>query len=318
MSEKGVKILVVDDEASLRAIISQVLGEEGHEVTQAASGEEALDSFKKENFPLVLTDIKMPGMSGIELLKEVKEIRPETQVIIMTSHASVDSAITALRHGSYDYLIKPFEDIDLVSAVANRAIEKITLTEENVELIEKLKIKNDQLGLANRALKELAIRDGLTGVYNHRYFQEALAMELLRSRRYEHEFSLIMLDVDHFKKYNDTHGHPQGDKLLYELAQNVKDRLRKSDLIARYGGEEFVVILPETQKDMALKVAENLLKFIEEQPYDGRESQPDGKITVSMGVSSFPDDGKDGSSLIGQADRALYKAKESGRNRVCK
>ena len=214
--------------------------------------------------------------------------------------------------------MKPFEDIDLVSAVANRAIEKIILTEENVELIEKLKIKNDQLGLANRALKELAIRDGLTGVYNHRYFQETLAMELLRSRRYEHEFSLIIFDVDHFKNYNDTHGHPQGDKLLYSLAQNVKDRLRKSDLIARYGGEEFVVIMPETSKDAAFKVAENLLQFIEEQPYDGRESQSNGKITVSMGISAFPEDGKDGSSLIAHADRALYKAKENGRNQVCK
>jgi diguanylate cyclase (GGDEF)-like protein len=318
MSEKGVKILVVDDEASLRAILSQVLGEEGHEVTQAASGEEALESFKKENFHLVITDIKMPGMNGIDLLREVKDIKPETQVIIMTSHASVDSAITALRHGAYDYLMKPFEDIDLISAVANRAIEKIILKEENVGLIEKLKSRNDQLELANRALKELAIMDGLTSVYNHRYFHEALAKELLRSRRYEHEFSIVFIDVDHFKNYNDTYGHPKGDKLLYELAQNVKDSLRKSDLIARYGGEEFVIILPETPKDMAFKLAEDLLHFIEEQPYEGRESQPEGKLTVSMGISTFPDDGKDGYSLIEHADRALYKAKESGRNQICK
>ncbi len=318
MEKNGVKILVVDDEASLRVILSQVLSEDGHEVTEAASGEEALEAFKDGDYPLVITDIKMTGMSGIDLLKKIKETRPDTQVIIITSHASIDSAITALRLGAYDYLIKPFEDIDLVSAVANRANEMILLTIENRRLLEQLRNKNEDLEKANRTLKELAIRDGLTGIYNHRYFQEALAMELLRSRRYKNVFSLIFFDVDHFKKYNDIHGHPKGDRLLYSMAQHVRERLRTSDFVARYGGEEFVIILPETPKDIAFQVAEDLRQFIEDQPYHGRETQPGGKITVSIGISSFPDDGTDGSSLIKKMDQSMYKAKHDGRNRVCR
>ncbi|UCG79496.1 MAG: diguanylate cyclase [Nitrospirota bacterium] len=312
------KILVVDDEASLRAILDQVLSDEGYDVVTASSGEGALEMFSKDTFSVVITDIKMPGMSGIDLLKEIKDIDSDTQVIIMTSHASVDSAVNAIRLGAYDYLIKPFEDLDIIAAVANRAIERTRLIEENRELVEKLRGKNEDLEQANKKLKQLAIRDGLTGIYNHRYFQEALMMELIRAKRYERGFSLIFFDIDHFKHYNDTNGHPQGDILLRELAQNLSDRLRESDIIARYGGEEFVIIMPETTKDIACNVAEGIRKYVETYPYEGRDKQPEGKVTISMGVSSFPEDGDNGTSLIQAADKALYEAKSGGRNQVCR
>jgi len=214
---KPFRVLVVDDDESLRAVVSQVLREDGHEVTTAKSGEEALEAFRTGPYPLVITDIVMGNMSGTELLEEIKRLRPETQIIIMTSHATLDTAVLAIRAGAYDYLIKPFEEIEMVSTVAGRALDKIRLMEENRNLILQLKQKNGELEGANTLLKELTIRDGLTGLHNHRYFQEHLALEILRSRRNSRTFSLLFMDVDFFKRYNDTYGHPEGDNLLILL-----------------------------------------------------------------------------------------------------
>ena len=255
-------------------------------------------------------------MSGIELLTEIKQRNPDTQVVIMTSHASLDSALTALRAGAYDYLIKPFESLDLISAVAGRAAEKARLVAQNRELVEQLQRANEELQDANDILKEMAVKDGLTSLYNHRYFQEALALELSRCKRYEKRCSVIFMDVDNFKIYNDTHGHPEGDRLLKTLSGILMTHLRSSDLAARYGGEEFVLILPETAKDAALKIAEGLRAKVEAEPFAGREKQPLGRVTISVGVACYPDDGSDPPSLMSFADQLLYKAKHGGKNMV--
>ncbi len=315
-SQEPIRILVADDDESLRSVLKQVLNTDGYEVTLAASGEEALAAFKKAPCPLIITDIRMGKMSGMELLQEVKRLRPETEIVIMTSHAALDTAITAVQAGAYDYLAKPFEDISLISSVARRAIDKIRLTAENKNLIEKLKRQYGELERANATLKDLSIRDGLTELYNHRYFQENLSLEILRSERYAKRFSLVFLDVDFFKQYNDTHGHPAGDTVLIALAKLLTGSLRKSDIVARYGGEEFVLILPETSRENAFAVAETVRKKIADHPFPGRQTQPQGMITVSMGIAVFPEDGKDGSTLLQHADNALYRAKEGGRNTV--
>jgi diguanylate cyclase (GGDEF)-like protein len=213
--------------------------------------------------------------------------------------------------------VKPFEDISLISAVVNRASDRIRLAAENKDLLEKLRQKNAELEKNNAILKNLAIRDGLTGLYNHRYFQEALAVELVRSRRYNRSVSLVFMDVDYFKKYNDAHGHPDGDKMLIALANIFRDSVRVSDSIARYGGEEFVLLLPETTKENALRIAEFIRKKVHDHPFPGRETQPLGRVTISLGIATFPQDGTDGSSLIERADKALYEAKRAGRNKVC-
>jgi diguanylate cyclase (GGDEF)-like protein len=259
----------------------------------------------------------MPEMTGLELLKKIKKVSPETQVVIITSHASLETAITALRHGAYDYLFKPFKDLELISATANRAIEKVQLMAENRDLLEKLKKKNDELEKANETLKNLACRDGLTGLYNHRYFQEYLIFELYRSSRNKETFSMLFLDLDFFKQYNDTHGHLEGDQLLRSLAGILKKSIRRSDVLARYGGEEFVLILPATPKANARIVGEKIRRFVESYPFKGRDKQPQKKVTLSIGIATFPDDGTDRSSLIQCADLAMYRAKNGGRNRVC-
>ena len=315
--EKVNRILVVDDEESIRTVLTEVLSDDGFRVTQAASGIEALAVLKDVPHPLVITDIKMPGMSGIELLKKIRQSIPDTEVIIITSYASLDTAISALRYGAYDYLFKPFEDIKLISAAAVRAIDKVRLTRQNQGLLKKLAQRNDQLKKANKTLKWLARRDGLTGLYNHRHFQEILHAELTRAMRYKQYFSVAFLDLDRFKQYNDSNGHQKGDQLLRTLAKVLASCLRESDFLARYGGEEFTIILPSTSRGEALAVAEKIRGRVERYPFKGRETQPNGSVTISIGVATFPEDGKDNASLMEKADQALYEAKDSGRNRVC-
>jgi len=309
-------LLVVDDEETLRSVVSQVLTADGFNVAEAASGEEALDAFRQQSHPLVITDIRMGGMTGIQLLTEIKEQSPDTQVVIMTSHASLDSAITCLRAGAYDYLIKPFESLDLISAVAGRAAEKARLVAQNRELLAQLKKANEELQAANDVLKEIAVRDGLTALHNHRHFQEALALEIQRAKRYHSQCSIVFMDVDNFKIYNDTHGHPQGDRLLRTLAEILSSQLRSSDLAARYGGEEFVLMLPETPKEGAIKIAETLRQRVEAHDFPGGEKQPLGRVTISLGVACFPDDGDEPASVLEYADQGLYRAKHGGKNRV--
>ena len=309
-------LLVVDDEETLRSVVSQVLSADGFLVAEAASGEEALEVFRAESHSVVITDIRMGGMSGIELLTAIKQHNPDTEVVIMTSHASLDSALIALRAGAYDYLVKPFESLDLISAVAGRAAEKARLVAQNRELLEKLKRANEGLQEANAVLQEMAVKDGLTSLYNHRFFQEALVQECARSKRYAKQCSVIFMDVDNFKMYNDTHGHPEGDKLLKTLAEIMVKHVRSTDLAARYGGEEFVLLIPETSKDTAIRIAEGLRAKIADHPFQGGETQPLGRVTISIGVASYPEDGCDSPSVISSADQLLYKAKHGGKNMV--
>jgi diguanylate cyclase (GGDEF)-like protein len=241
----------------------------------------------------------------------------DTQVIIMTSHAELKTAIEALRSNAYDYLLKPFDNLDVITMVAQRAVEKVNLIRENRLLLEELKMKNEEATRMNEALRELAMQDGLTGLFNHRHFYELLASEVERSKRYKHEFSVLLMSVDHFVKYNDTHGQQSGDKVLHTIADLFKKNTRKSNVVARYGFEKFSVILPECSREDVLVFAERIRKIIAEHPFAGREDEADDRITVSVGVATFPHDGIERKALIDHADQALTYAKNTGRNRVC-
>jgi diguanylate cyclase (GGDEF)-like protein len=312
----GERILVVDDEATVRLIIKKVLQEEGHEVTEVTSGEAALEAYRREPFPLIITDVLMDKMSGIDLLNEVRVLDQDSLVVIMTSQASLEMATSALRAGAYDFLVKPFAQLSLVSTVVNRALDKLNLLRRNSTLMSRLKQNMEELERMNRNLEDLAKHDGLTGLLNNRSFREALDLEVSRAQRYKHPFSVVFMDLDNFKKYNDTHGHLAGDDLLKDLARLFKSNSRAVTVLARYGGEEFVALAPETPKEGAVIYAERLRHEVERHPFAGRESQPLGMVTISAGVATFPEDGTDGATLINNADRALYEAKENGRNRV--
>lgn len=311
----GLRILVADDEPSVRGLIAEVLEDEGHRVTQADSGDSALREFREYPYPLVITDIRMPGMDGLELLEAVKRLNANTQVVLMTSYASLETAVTAMRTGAFDYLVKPFEDLAAITTITNRAIDRIQHLEHEQRQMSELRHNKQQLEASNAVLKEQAVRDDLTGLYNRRFFQESLAAEINRATRSKQPFTLLFIDVDHFKQYNDRYGHPEGDKLLRELADILNSRTRDSDLVVRYGGEEFIMLLSATAAEGAQHVAEVVRRSVEEHSFHGK-GNGDGRVTVSIGIASFPENGWDAVTLLEQADKALYAAKNSGRNSV--
>lgn len=309
---KASSILVVDDESSLTEVLAEVLGNHGHRVVTASSGEEALILFRKDPFPLVFTDIRMPGMTGTELLKEIKGLHPSTEVIIMTAYASLDTSLIALREGAYDYLIKPFENLELITTMTHRVLEKIELVKENHRLLEELKSQNQVLERSNKILRDLSIRDGLTGLYNHRYFQESLGRAAQRFRRYGQTFSVMMIDINGFKYYNDTCGHLAGDHLLTALARILDDSARETDIIARYGGDEFVMLLPETTAEQAGMISARLTRTIAHTSFAQDESAELAPVSVSIGVANCPLHGTSGDTLLHEADASMYAAKRAG------
>jgi diguanylate cyclase (GGDEF)-like protein len=328
------RALVVDDEQSIRGIVAQVLTDEGYQVSQASSGEEALAMFQKQPFPVVFTDVRMSGMSGLDLLKRLKQLKTGGHVIIMTSHGTMDVAVNALTAGAYDFLHKPFDDLELIVNVAKRAMQSYVLVRERERLMATLKSRNEAMANLNKAFKALtvtlknknqalenlneafkamAIRDDLTGLFNRRYFDEAIASEVVRATRYNRDLTLIFIDVDHFKNFNDEFGHQLGDAALKKISAILRDLVRETDIATRYGGEEFIVILPETSKQDAWAVAEKIRETVASTAIEGAPK----KITISAGVATLGQDGNNTAELIGKADQAVYQAKRDGRDRVC-
>lgn len=294
-------LLIVDDNAALCETLADIFGEEGYTMDIAYNGKEAEKKFTAKFFNVVLLDIKLPDMEGTELLRILKKMHPATEAIMITGYASLESSIAALREGAFAYVIKPLT-MDEVTVIVKQALEKQRL----------LLAKDEQL-IKEREGKEyyqqLSITDGLTELYNHRYFRELLTREIATAKRYSHPLSLLMIDIDNFKKYNDTLGHLAGDKALRKIAKALKASCRASDVVARYGGEEFAILVPYTKKEGAAVVAERLRRLI--------EKAQAGKLTVSIGVASYPSDAQEEEQLISCADQALYKAKNSKKNMVC-
>ena len=307
-------ILVADDELAIRELVGEILTGEGHDVTLAKDGEDALEKFNMAWHEIVFSDIRMPKMTGIELLAEVKKISANTQFIIMTSHASLDNSIGALKKGAFDYILKPFEDLDVVSDAASRAVANLSGIRRQQYLLNTLNRQNEELGSLNKKFREMAIRDGLTGLFNHRYAKERLEAEFDRSMRFERKLSVLFMDLDNFKFYNDTHGHQAGDEVLQLLSALMTDAVRESDTLARWGGEEFIVIAPETGEQDACELAERVRKAVESHAFPNAEKQPLGIVSLSVGIASRSDATKSYEQLVGFADDAVYAAKDGGRN----
>ena len=308
-------ILVADDELAIRELVGEILTGEGHDVTLAENGEDALEKFNLNWHEIVFSDIRMPKMTGLELLAEVKKINPNTQFIIMTSHASIDNSIGALKKGAFDYILKPFEDLDVVADAASRAAANLSGIRRQEFLLNTLNRQNEELGNLNKKFREMAIRDGLTGLYNHRYAKERLEAEFDRSMRFGRNLSVLFMDLDNFKFYNDAHGHQAGDEVLQLLAALMNDVVRESDTLARWGGEEFIVIAPETGEEEGCELAERVRIAVEQHSFPNAEKQPLGIVSLSVGVASRSDANTSPEQLLGFADDAVYAAKDNGRNR---
>ncbi|MBP7844546.1 MAG: diguanylate cyclase [Proteobacteria bacterium] len=464
------EILVVDDEESVRKFLGELLSGWGFQSKIAANAEEALEIIENSSLPhIIIADVRMGGMTGIELAAEVKKLSKEVEVIIMTSQGSFDTAVQATKAGVYDYLGKPFDNLEDVRSVILHVCERIYLRYYNEFLLDELTHKKNQLqGLADmtdelsknfdvaktieigcdyislifkgapvvffqllpsertvvataRAPKEVfagtqpkfpipenvvndakgfakfinelpgnslftnflnqsdqlnpanlpyrnagwhlqgfytreiprglfaiktptfdkdllhrflmttetffenallhvrvlenSIRDGLTKLFNVRYFKEKFDEELKKVQRIKHPLSLIFLDIDHFKHYNDHNGHPAGDALLVRIADLLKSEFRSTDIVARYGGEEFVIMLPHTGLNDAMVKAERLRMRVEKEKFAYADQQPLGKLSISIGVSEYPTHADDIVNLLQVCDNALYEAKKT-RNSV--
>jgi diguanylate cyclase (GGDEF)-like protein len=310
------RVLVVDDDASILGVVSEVLEDDGYDVATASSAEEAIEKLKDDEFALVMSDIRLPGINGIGLLKHIKDVCPRTAVIIITSHGSMQTSIEAIKLGAYDYILKPFEDLSLISNAAKRAVDSFNVDVERSQLVHSLKISNEELSRMNEVFHGLAIRDGLTDLYNHRHINEMLDEEIRKAQVEGGDLSLIFIDVDNFKIFNDVHGHQNGDILLRELSGLMQESVRKKDSVARWGGEEFVVLCPYTPEHVAARLAEELRCTVAEHAFSGAESQPNKRITISAGVATLRKH-RSKRALIQAADEALYEAKGKGRNVVC-
>lgn len=228
---------------------------------------------------------------------------------------TLQGAVRRMGEGHLSTRVPPLRGSELgeLTNTINRMASALQHERENLE--RSVTERTKELQEANARLERLAVTDGLTGVFNHRRFQEQLQAELIRSERHKRPMGVLMVDVDFFKKVNDAMGHPAGDELLRRLAEVLGADLRQTDLIARYGGEEFAVILPETTKSEAMQVAERMRMAVEARINAGPTVFP-MKVTVSIGVATFPEDGKSGEQVLTAADQAMYVAKRQGRNRV--
>ena len=335
-------IICVDDEEGILTALRQQLGarfgrECEIEVAQSAKDAlELVDELEKdgESLAVVIADQIMPGMKGVDFLEAVHKRSPDTTKVLLTGQAGLDAVVAAInRAGLNRYIPKPWDEPDLRLTVES-LLKSFRLHKQNELLVEDLKRKNVELererqGLeqkvrtrtteleeANRRLSQLAVTDGLTGLYNHRHFHEQLRQAVERSLRTAGRVAALMIDVDHFKKFNDREGHPGGDEALRAVARLLSDERRQLDVVARYGGEEFALLLEGATKAAATEIAEKIRTRISSATIPGADKQPLGKLTVSIGVAVCPEDANTPEALLEAADVALYRAKKSGRDTV--
>ncbi|MBI5365578.1 MAG: diguanylate cyclase [Planctomycetes bacterium] len=302
LSRKSYYVLAVDDEPNNLEILSRRLTRQEYEVGVALSAAEAAAELDRRVPDLILLDINMPTVNGIELLRRLRAApRTHTLPIIMVSALTdTENIVTALHEGANDYVTKPI-NLPVLLARMETQLRMAALVMH--------------LETQGKLLATLAAMDHLTGVYNRRSMGEAFEVERSRSRRSGRPLSLLMLDLDHFKRVNDTHGHAAGDQVLKEFTVRLRDAVRAPDIIGRHGGEEFVILLPETEEPAALLAAERVRTAIASAPFPIEKGAI--PVTASIGVVAVPPEyaGTFEEALAG-ADQALYRAKEGGRNCV--
>jgi diguanylate cyclase (GGDEF)-like protein len=298
----GFTIAIVDDDAAIRRLVRLLLTRAGYDTREYATGSEAQTALRSEFWDLAILDRRLPEMDGLQMAAELKG-NPEFRsryIIMLTGEDEQEDKVEGLESGADDYITKPFQPRELLARI--RAGERIVRLQK--ELLE-----------TNKRLELLSITDGLTKLNNHRYFQDELARAFEESQRYGRPLSLAMIDLDFFKKVNDTYGHAVGDDVLKRAAALFHESARSTDLVARYGGEEFAVMMPETELADAAVFAEKIRSLIASQPIETQA----GAIpaTVSIGVASVPLSRiLTAKELIVAADKALYRAKKNGRNQV--
>lgn len=331
-------ILLIDDEIENLKALERTLRPR-FSVTLESDPLKALALLQSQSFAVVLSDQKMPVMTGAEFLTQAAKIDPLAVRVLLTAFPDTKEMCDAINRAEiYRYLTKPWDNDELLSVI-QQAANYYYLVKKNQELLselesanQKLREKEKLLVIANRDLEktvaertqelqeaneklaELAMTDPLTKTLNRRPFFAKLQEEIERSKRHRRPIAVAMVDIDHFKTFNDMEGHIAGDEALKKVVQILSSNLRKSDSLCRYGGEEFLVLFPETHPLSGEEICERLRAQVERDSFQGGNNQ--AYLTVSIGLASYPNDGEEAESLIKAADRALYVAKDKGRNRV--
>jgi len=304
-NEKRRTVLVVDDDSSCRRIISRYLRDAGFDVQEAEDGVKAYQAILEEKYALIVSDWAMPHMDGLELIRNLRTSALSWYPYVLLLTALNDRA-TGMESGADDYLTKPIDGEMLV--------QRLRVGNRIISLHETLRENNSRLNEVNEQLTELAIKDVLSGLLNRRAFFEHAEKEWRRSVRYDLPISCLMMDIDHFKRINDTYGHPVGDSVIRTFGQVIREIFRDTDVLGRYGGEEFSVVLYDCDANTAALVAERLREAIESLRIPSIAD--DFRFTTSCGLASRTLDMLGVESLVEHADQALLVAKRSGRNCV--
>lgn len=295
------KILIADDDAVSRRLLESTLQRLGHEVVAVADGSAALAALLQPDGPqLAILDWMMPGADGLTVCRTVRQRpTPYVYVIVLTGRHRRDDMVAALDAGVDDFLTKPFDSLELRARL--RSGERVLDLQEG-------------LLRAQEKLRMQATHDGLTGLWNRSMMLDQLDLELARAERDRRPLSIVMIDLDQFKRVNDTYGHTAGDAVLRTASERMRSVLRPYDGLARYGGEEFMLLLPGCDSTAALDIAERAREAMAAEP--ARAGKAELVITISLGIAATSDVGWDAVRLIAAADEALYRAKAGGRNRV--
>jgi diguanylate cyclase (GGDEF)-like protein len=302
LTTKTIHILLVEDDEDDYLILKECLLEADNHATYkldwVRTYRAGLKQIQRGKHDIYLIDHYLGGNLGLDLLKEAVQAGCQAPLIIVTGQSDREIDQAALMAGAMDYLVKGKMDGQLLERSIRYALERNRLLNK---------------------IRELAVRDALTGLYNRRELHRFLTYELIKSQRYKHPFSLLMMDIDNFKEINDRYGHRIGDEILQRVAQVLINNVRACDLPARYGGDEFIVVLPETPASQAWYGAERVRKAIEDlsiQVTDESGLTEKIEITISTGVTEYPNDAISEEMLIEGADQALYQAKHRGCNQV--
>ena len=301
-------ILLVEDSPTQAQQVGLLLESAGYEVSVASTGDEALEMIQELGPDLVILDVILPDMDGYTVCRRIrKQVLSYIPVLMLTQRADVEDRVDGLEVGADDYLAKPFDEREFLARVA--ALLRIKQLQDELQH----RLQNERR--AYESLRQIALTDSLTKLYNRHHFAEMLQREFDTAQRYGTPLACIMIDIDHFRHFNNRYGHAIGDWVLQGVAQLLMENVRRVDVVARYGGEEFVILLPMSNLTAATETATRLRQLVENQ----RWGSPAGplKITISLGVAAFPEAAVDrAEDLVDYADQALLRAKANGRNRV--
>lgn len=309
-------ILIVDDTPNNLRLLSQILTEAGYHVRATASSKQGLVTAITNPPDLILLDVMMPEMNGYELCRRLREetVTRDVPIIFLSAMNEADAKIKGFVCGGQDYIGKPFDPYEVVARVETHL--SLRLTKQKLEkVVSELKNVLKEKEQLVKELEIMAHTDGLTGINNRSRFFSLAEHEFNGCIRYQQALSIIMIDIDHFKKLNDSYGHTAGDYVLKETSYIIQQNLRKADVLARYGGEEFIILLPMAPISQVLFVAERIRESVESMPL-AFNCQILNTTTISLGASEINKDDTKITDIIERADKALYMAKNRGRNRV--